>query len=159
MNKILSVVGIGLILALTAAPARSQDLNLSKRTNLTFSAPVRLPGVTLQAGAYVFVHLPSMNTHIVQVLSQDGTKTFGIFLTIPNQRIELTDQPYVSFKEGPANAAVPIRAWFYPGERTGDEFVYSAAEAREISNATHEQVLTMPPAGEACGEAEEEGDR
>jgi hypothetical protein len=143
--KDLSIIGAAaLMLVLAAAPARSQNFNTNKRTNLTFSAPVRLPGMTLPVGTYVFVLIPAANMHIVQVLSQDGKMSLGAFLTIPNQRIEVTDKPYVLFKEAPEATAPPIQAWFYPGERIGDEFVYSETEALDISKATHQPVLTMP---------------
>ena len=72
---------------------------------------------------------------------------------MPNEGIAIADKPYVAFKEGPATAATPLRAWFFPGERTGDEFVYSDTEANDIFNSTNVPVLTMPAPTHGHGKA------
>jgi hypothetical protein len=116
-----------------------------KTTQITFSKPIRLPGVTLPAGTYRFLHpSPLTSYHVVQVFSQDGNQAYGLFLTIPEERNTAPDQTVVTFKEMPAGSTDTVRTWFYPGEKTGDEFVYSKQEAVDIAKRTHENVLSMP---------------
>jgi len=142
MKKSLSLAGAAALCFLTTGILKAQEPDTHKRTNLTFSTAVRLPGITLPAGTYVFEHLTSATGHVVEVRSEDGTKSYGTFVTMPSTLAEVPDKPYVAFKESPSTQPTPIRAWFFPGDKTGDEFVYSDAEANDIFNATNVPVLT-----------------
>jgi hypothetical protein len=88
---------------------------------LTFSAPVALPGISLQAGTYLFRHASGS---ALQVASADGTP-YAMFLTIPMERIDSTDGYAVVLGE-PGAPGSPRRlvAVFEPGELTGRQFVY-----------------------------------
>ena len=142
MNKALSVAGVVASFFLTTGVVTAQQPDTHKRTILTFNTPVRLPGITLPAGTYDFEHLTSATGHVVEVRSEDGKKAYGTFVTMPSELPVVADKPFAAFKEGPSTEAVPLRAWFFPGEKTGDEFVYSDAEASDIYNATQVPVLT-----------------
>ena len=81
------------------APAAHAD-DFTKLTLLTFSGPVDVPGITLPAGTYRFqLADPSSGRRVVKVSDKDGTKTYGMFLSIPNQRMTPTNKPVVMFKE------------------------------------------------------------
>jgi hypothetical protein len=137
-----SVLVVG-VLGVDPAAAQNYNANASKATLITFSKPIRLPGVTLPAGTYEFLHpAPMESYHVVQVFSKDGTQAYGMFLTVPDNRLTATDQTVVTFKETPAGSIDTIRAWFFPGHKNGDEFLYSKEEALEIAKRTHETVLT-----------------
>lgn len=134
-------------LAAMFAPAlHAQDFNGYMKTSyLTFSGPVGLPNIALPAGTYRFqLANPETGRKVVLVTSQDGTKPFGMFLTIPNDRLEPPDwsKPVIMFREAPAGAPEAIRAWFHAGEKTGYEFVYPHAQAMRIARASHERVLS-----------------
>jgi hypothetical protein len=140
---VLSIVGavVAGTLAFVAAPARADEVN--KLTCLTFSGPVELPTVALPAGSYLFKHPDgAFDRHIVQVLSSDGKTVLGTFLTIPEERLEPSDKTVVTFKETPVGTPEAVKAWFYPYEKVGDEFVYPRAEAIKIAKATHQSVLS-----------------
>ena len=125
----------------TAATAFAQQ-PIDKRTLFTFSGPVRMPGVTLAPGQYLF-RLADTNTRgVVQVLSSDGKKIFGTFFTIPAMRSAVPDQPEVGFMEAAATAPIPVRTWWYPGETTGFEFIYPKRDATRLAKAARESVLT-----------------
>src|SRR5439155_18403473 len=108
--------------------ARADEWN--KKTILTFSGPVQIPGVTLSAGTYVFklADLAS-NRHVVQVFDKDGKKIYATILAIPDQKLEPSDKPVVMFSERPAGVPQAVKAWFYPGETIGNEFVYPKDQA------------------------------
>ena len=73
-----------------------------RTTLITFSKPIRLPGVTLPAGTYQFVHPAAMTDyHVVQVSSKDGTQAYGMFLTIPDNRLTASGETVVTFHETP----------------------------------------------------------
>ena len=141
---LLAIASVLIAAAIGVDRASAQD-TASQATKITFSKPIRLPSVTLPAGTYTFLHpTPMLDFHVVQVLSSDQTKSYGFFLTIPNDRLEKTNDTVVTFRETPVGYLDTVKAWFYPGEKSGEEFLYSRKEAREITNAIHQPVLTMP---------------
>lgn len=114
---------LGIAFALTASPARANQWD--QRTYFTFSAPVEVPGVTLPAGTYLFKLADvDVERNVVQVLSEDGTKVYATFFSIPEERVTPSDKPVVTFEEGRAGAPEAISAWFYPDDTTGHAFVY-----------------------------------
>src|ERR1700682_3265052 len=100
----------------------------NKKTVVTFSAPVEIPGVgaqVLPAGTYVFKLLDSQSDrHIVQIFNKNQTHVFATILAIPNYRLKATDKTVMTFAERRAGDPQAIRAWFYPGDNFGQEFVY-----------------------------------
>jgi hypothetical protein len=114
-----------------------------KKTILTFSGPVQIPGATLPAGTYVFKLADlSGNRHVVQVFDKSEKKIFGTMMAIPRQRINPSDKPVVLFSERPTGSPQALRVWYYPGETIGNEFVYPKSQAIAIAKATHQPVLS-----------------
>ncbi len=121
-----------------------------QKTTITFSGPVEIPGQILPAGTYVFkLADSSSNRHIVQVFNKDQNHIYGIFLAIPDYRLTPADKPIVTFTERPGDAPPAVRAWFYPGQSYGHEFVYGKAEARALAKANKVPVPAMPTELEA----------
>ena len=66
------------ILTVMAAPAAHAD-EWNKKTILTFSGPVAIPGATLPAGSYVFKLADLQgNRHVVQVFDKQQVALMGI---------------------------------------------------------------------------------
>jgi hypothetical protein len=142
---------------LFASGARADDWN--KKTILTFSGPVQIPGATLPTGTYVFklADIPG-NRHVVQVFDKDEKKLYTTMLAIPNERMEPTDKPVILFAERSVGTPQAVKVWFYPGERIGNEFVYPKSQAMRIAKATHQRVLAYnnePAASTTAGEVPE----
>jgi hypothetical protein len=102
------------------------------RTFFTFSQPIHLPGVTLPAGTYLF-RLVDTGHNVVQVSSEDGEQTYGLFFSIPSERPDVAWTPEVQFHETPAGWAPAVKAWWYPGERTGHELIYPKEQAERLA--------------------------
>ena len=122
-----------------------------RKTVITFSGPVEIPGVHLKgwgvlpAGTYIFKILDSQSDrHIVQIFNEDQTRVYATILAIPNYRLKATDKTVVTFRERPAGQPEALRAWFYPGRQWGEEFVYPKAKAIELAKATNTVVLFTP---------------
>lgn len=131
---------VAVVAALLSPALRADDWN--KLTYLTFSGPVQVPGATLPAGTYMFkLADPDTGRRAIQIWDEKGTKLYTTLLSIPDQMFEAKDDPYVSFTERPSGEPAAIRAWFYPGERTGYEFVYPKDQAMRIAKATNTPVL------------------
>jgi hypothetical protein len=126
--------------AVIAPGARADEWN--KKTILTFSGPVQIPGATLPAGSYVFKLADiSGNRHVVQVFDKDEKKIYTTMLAVPNQRLEPTDKPIVLFSERASGSPQAVKVWYYPGETIGNEFVYPKSQAMKIAKETHTRVL------------------
>lgn len=117
--------------------AAAQDFNTNERTFLTFSAPVELPGITLQPGTYLFRLADSQsNRHIIQVLSQDEKQIHATILAIPAERLEVTGENVVTFKETAEGRTPAVQYWYYPGDKIGHEFLYPKDQAMRIAQRT-----------------------
>jgi hypothetical protein len=116
---VLAVCAAGVVLPRTAA-ADEWD----KRTILTFSQAVEIPGKVLPAGTYVFQLADSpASRHVVQVFDQEG-RILATMLMIPTARPAAADDTRITFEEQRAGAPLAIKQWFYPGQLSGEEFIY-----------------------------------
>ena len=133
--------GLGVAAVLIAAMANAQPSD--KRTFFTFSRPVTLPGVTLPAGKYVFrLADDETSRKVIQIMSSEGTKQYAMLLTIPDERRDPAKDAEVAFLETASRTPSAVKAWWYPGERTGYEFIYPRAQARQLARSTGASVLT-----------------
>jgi len=144
-----AVCCMALMGAIVSPNARADDWN--RKTVITFSGPVEIPGVHLQgwgvlpAGTYVFKILDSLSDrHIVQIFNRNETIVYATILAIPNYRLRATDKTVMTFRERPAGQPEALRAWFYPGRNWGEEFVYPKAKAIELARVTNTPVLFTP---------------
>jgi hypothetical protein len=141
MSKWKIACGAALLAVGLASSARADEF--TKLTLLTFSGPVDVPGITLPAGTYRFqLADPTTGRRVVKVSDKDGTKTYGMFISMPNQRMTPSKTPVVMFKETAAGAPPAVQVWFYPGETYGYEFAYPHDQALKIAKATHQPVLS-----------------
>jgi len=132
-------IWIGLTLAvvglMSASGARADEWN--KKTVLTFSQPVEIPGHVLPAGTYTFQLAESMaDRHVVQIFNADGSQIIATVMAVPDYRLTSTDHTVITFSEVPAGSPEAIRAWFYPGNTIGNEFVYPKARATQLARTT-----------------------
>jgi len=132
------------MLSLLTFNVAAQDFNTNERTYLTFSSAVELPGVTLQPGTYLFrlADSPS-NRHIVQVFSQDEKQIQATILAVPAERMEVTGETVVTFRETAEGTTPAVQYWYYPGDKIGHEFVYPKDQAMKIAKRTGQNVLSM----------------
>lgn len=144
MRKLLAgAFCLALFGALWLPNARADQWN--EKTTLTFTQPVEVPGMVLPAGTYVFVLVDSQSDrNIVRIMNADQTHVFATILAISNYRMTATDKTVITFEERPVNTPVALHAWFYPGNRYGQEFVYPKSEALALAKANQTPVLAMP---------------
>lgn len=92
---------------------------------LKFSAPVALPGVTLDAGEYSFQVNTVDSGNVVLVRSRHSGRAVYIGSTLPIGRpTALATGVFVTLGEAPPGQPRPIRAWFPLDARHGYEFRY-----------------------------------
>jgi hypothetical protein len=139
----LTITALCMIFAGTASAQR-----YDKKTTVNFSAPVEIPGISAQvlpAGTYVFRLLDSLSDrNIVQIFNNDESHLYATILAIPNYRLKATDKTVMTFAERAAGDPQAIRAWFYPGDNFGQEFVYPKKMAVQLAKITSLPVLYIP---------------
>jgi hypothetical protein len=107
------------------APGATAD-QWDKKTIVTFSDSVEVARQVLPAGTYVFRLAESpTDRHIVQIWNADETKILATTITFPNTRLEPPDKSIFEFEERAGDSPMALKVWFYPGDSTGQEFVYS----------------------------------
>ena len=142
LRKLLVAICAGIVVVGAAAAASAQSPN-NKSVYFTFSQPVTLPQVTLPAGRYLFELADSRSTrNIVLVYNSDRTKHLATLMTISSQRADMPNAGEVRFMETAANSPRAIRTWWYPGERTGWEFIYPREQAMTLAKNARQPVLT-----------------
>jgi outer membrane biosynthesis protein TonB len=129
------------LIMLTGISAQADEWD--KHTLITVDRSIEVPGTVLPAGKYVFRLLDSpSDRHVVQVFNERQDHLMATVIAIPNYRLEPTGDTVLSFYEVPAGQPQPVRAWFYPGDNYGQEFVYSKNRSIQLSQNT----APAPPA-------------
>jgi hypothetical protein len=139
MKTVLAVLTLTLLSAISASGVLADEWN--KKTVMTFSQPIEIPGQILPAGTYTIklVDLAS-ERHIVQFLDADGIRVVATVLAINNYRLKPTGDTVVKFAERSGDNPEAIKAWFYPGDNFGQEFVYPKHRAIELAAFTKEPI-------------------
>jgi hypothetical protein len=83
------------------------------------------------------------NRHIVRFMNGEQNKVLATVLAIPNQRMKPTGDTQLRFYETPSGEPPALRAWFYPGDTFGQQFVYPKDQAMKISGQSKRSVPTM----------------
>jgi hypothetical protein len=146
VSKSFAVVG-GILLVSGVGAYRAQADTWDKHTVLTVNEPIQVTDRLLQPGTYVLRLLDSnSDRHIVQIFNEDQSHIVDTVLAIPNYRLEPTGNSRFQFWETPPGHAKALRAWFYPGDNFGQEFLYpkhlAAIETASFTMST--RPMTQP---------------
>jgi hypothetical protein len=119
------IVTVAMLLAVGAVEA-GDPTTPSQRTILTFSGPVSLPGLTLNAGTYVFeLADPNGNDDAVVVMNEDRNHVYYLGMTKPVRRpANLRRDQAVTFGVAERGTPVPIAAWYPLSDLWGHQFIY-----------------------------------
>ena len=138
-----ALAATGLLLSLV--PAAIAD-TWNKKTHLKVNETIEVPGAVLQPGEYVVKLVDSQsNRHIVRFLNGREDQVISTVLAIPNYRMEPTGDTEFSWYETPQGEPPTLRAWFYPGDNFGQEFVYPDRQGRELATRIDSEVPTREP--------------
>jgi hypothetical protein len=124
------LAAVALAASLTVARADTWD----KKTTVSFSQPVEVPGAILQPGTYVMKLVDSQSDrHVVQFTNERQNHVYATTIAIPAYRTQVTGRTVITFYEAAAGQAEPIRNWYYPGDNFGQEFVYPKGHLQDIA--------------------------
>jgi len=117
-----------------------------RKTRITISEPMEIPGgKILQPGTYVLKLADEQdNRHTVYIQNERENHTYATVFAVANYRVKPTGKSVITFWETPAGQPKAIRAWFYPGEDYGQEFLYPKSRVTEINQVASQQVPEAP---------------
>jgi hypothetical protein len=95
-----------------------------KKTIVTVNGSIQVPGKVLPAGTYVFKLLDSNDRTRVSIFNADETQLITTVQGISDSRMETPDKTILQLEERPSGQPQAVKAWFYPGDDSGVEFVY-----------------------------------
>lgn len=132
---------VSCVISALAASENQKD----QTTKVVFTAPVEIPGRVLPAGSYLFTLVPGDPEHnLVQVWTADREHLLATDLTVPDYTLHPAGSPTLKFDSTKYSAEPDaLRAWFYPGDDFGHEFVYSEDRAKDIASRSGRSVLAM----------------
>lgn len=141
-------------LAIIGFPAASFADDYDKKTIITISEPLEVPGIVLQPGKYVFKLLnSSSNRHIVEVMNERMDHLYALTFTAAASKIQPKGRTVLTFYEGKGAQPHALRTWFWPGDVDGQEFLYPRKQAQRISAAAGVKVPEGPiPTSKESGE-------
>jgi hypothetical protein len=139
---VIATAAVLVLMAVFTLTVAAQQPDTRDRTIMTFSSAVELPGLRLEPGTYVFRLADTATRNVIQVLSQDEVNMLGQWLYVPAERQEVSGDTVVTFREASANATPAVQFWYYPGEKTGKEFIYPKDQAMRIAARTGGAVMT-----------------
>lgn len=121
-NAVRVVVAAVCVLAATLTGGASP---FNRMTYFTFNAPVRLQGVLLPPGEYVFeIANPHTDANVTRVMDRKRSKVYANALSrvVTRPRSRQLDAAII-FGETVAAAPRPVTGWYPAGETSGREFL------------------------------------
>jgi hypothetical protein len=117
-------VAFGVVL-LGLLSTASTGASWNRTTNFTFSGAVKIPGVTLSAGTYIFELVDSNRLDLVRVMSKDRKK---VYLTAFTQLVERPASGKLGLKivlsETRPGVPPAINVWYPQDDHLGRQFIY-----------------------------------
>ncbi len=129
---------------LFALPSFAQQEDLF---HLRTNEPLAIPGHVLAPGDYTIRKVDSSTyPGVVEVMKADGSKNYGFFQIMPARRDEVADSQVVLNNPDGAGL-VSVKQWFFPGDHTGYQFVYSRRDIRRQDQIARNMEATNTSAG------------
>jgi len=146
MNTRKAFITAGLVLAsLIMLPVAHAD-EWDQASQLTFSQSVQIPGRVLPAGTYWFVLADTVgNRNVIQVFNSDRSTLYATVFAVTAERPHPSDNTTITFAKRESMPTNAIVTWFYPGDNSGHEFVYSKSEEQELARAKRQTIMAAAP--------------
>jgi hypothetical protein len=141
------IIAASLVAAAATTHVHAQLTTEHKRTFLTFSGAVQVPGATLPAGKYVFRIATPDNQMVWQVFDESERQLLASFFYVNTgirtvQELNRADnKPIVRFYETPRGVAPALKVLYYPWDSAGYALLYPKSQAEQIAAVTHQPVL------------------
>jgi Protein of unknown function (DUF2911) len=135
-------ITLGALLAFVISLPSARAGVSNQTTKLTFSQPVQIPGHVLPAGTYWFELSNASSTgKIINIYNSDRSTVFATIITVNAESLTPHEKTTITFAERESMQPKTLVSWFYPGESTGHQFVYSPTEEHELAQVKHYTIM------------------
>ena len=125
-----------LLCAALATGVRASERD--KKTIVTFSDAVEIPGQVLEPGTYVFKLFDSpSNRNIVQIWNEYEDRILATLITVSDEQPQADDKSVFYLESFSGDPGLALMSWFYAGERSGHQFVYPKYPTNEQASYTN----------------------
>jgi hypothetical protein len=145
INKVALVIGLAIASVLfleVVAHAEEADQSIK----ITFSQAIEIPGQILPAGTYMFKLADPNDLDLVRIFNSEGTRLYATLQTATAERDKPTGDNVVVLAEQPDGRPETLLKWFYPGNTSGHEFVYSKQEEQQLAQTRQQTIIVKETA-------------
>ena len=109
--RILKLLAVGWVVILSLAIASTVFGNeWNNKTIIKLTEPMRIEGVLLKPGTYVFKLMDSMaDRHIVRIMNEDETQIVATVIGMPHYELQPPGKTQTDFWETPAATPPPVK--------------------------------------------------
>jgi hypothetical protein len=132
INKVALLIAFAIASVLFLEVAARAD-EMDQSTKITFSQPIQIPGQILPAGTYQFKLADPNDLDLIRIFDSEGTRLLATLQTITTERGKPTGNTVVVLAEQPEGRPETLVKWFYPGNTSGHELVYSKQEEQQLA--------------------------
>jgi len=145
INKVALLIAFAIASVLFLEVAARAD-EADQSTKITFSQAIEIPGQILPAGTYLFKLADPNDLNVVRIFNSEGTRLYATLQTITAERAKPTGDAVVVLADQPQGRPETLLKWFYPGDTSGHEFVYSKQEEQQLAQARQQTIAADQPA-------------
>jgi len=153
MRKAISPLLIAIFLFVLVFPRAANADDWDKKTIVTFSQDVGIPGQVLPAGTYVFKLLASgSDRYIVQIWTAREEQLLATLMTVGDSYPNPSGDAYFVLDMSGTDEGYPpaVASWFFAGGDDGRSFIYSGySTSRLVSDQATSLVVPAPASSEA----------
>ena len=132
INKLALLIAFAIASVLFLEVAARAD-EADQSIKITFSQAIEIPGQVLPAGTYLFKLADPNDLDVVRIFNSEGTRLYATLQTITAERGKPTGDTVVVLAEQPEGRPETLVRWFYPGNTSGHELVYSKQEEQQLA--------------------------
>jgi len=132
INKLALLIAFAIASVLFLEVAARAD-EADQSTKITFSQAIEIPGQILPAGTYLFKLADRNDLNVVRIFNPEGTRLYATLQTATAERVKPTGDTVVVLAEQPEGRPETLVKWFYPGNTSGHELVYSKQEEQQLA--------------------------
>jgi hypothetical protein len=145
INKVALVIGLAIASVLFLEVVAHAD-EADQSIKITFSQAIEIPGQILPAGTYMFKLADPNDLDLVRIFNSEGTRLYATLQTTTAERDKPTGDNVVVLAEQPDGRPETLLKWFYPGNTSGHEFVYSKQEEQQLAQTRQQTIIVKETA-------------
>ena len=140
INKLALLIAFAIASVLFLEVAARAD-EADQSTKITFSQAIEIPGQILPAGTYLFKLADPNDLDVVRIFNSQGTRLYATLQTITAERAKPTGEAVVVLADQSEARAETLVKWFYPGDTSGHELVYSKQEEQQLAQTRQQTIV------------------